>query len=46
MWDIRASKALCELEAHGDKALALCFEPDGSAVFTAGADGVVRSFVL
>lgn len=49
VWDLRASKPLFTVAAHEGKALALCAAGEGedaAALFTGGADGVVRRFEL
>ncbi len=48
VWDLRATKPLFTLDAHEDKALALCASAGGgdAALFTGGADGIVRRFEL
>jgi ribosome biogenesis protein len=50
VWDLRATKPLFTVDAHGgEKALALCAfagAGDDPALFTGGADGFVRRFEL
>lgn len=49
VWDLRATKPLFTVAAHEGKALALCAAGDedtAAALFTGGADGVVRRFEL